>query len=362
MRFVFYINEDNIDINKLASKMKGRISVGCMRVKNAIIYKSGRIDIIGESDLEAVNGITEIIAQLSTINRGKQLKIISIGKVDGKNIARAFCPGVLAMLDVIRKESLDILDSLEFPEPKRGKIAQLIAEEIMSDTAFSNFVLSSEQFGGHHEISKTGPPRIFNGWLLIDDNLKGRLLDVYQRKIRDNEITTTAQTDMLERFRKVLKTNEKEILIGIAAGLLVEAIIRLVVAALGVARKMGREKIDSYPIGKVLKEKRKVRSKELSDLLEIPEPLVLLELNSLVKGGAARIKDRGTRMYELRSEKVEVAMGWAKLNEEDFLVCSESFKNQFSSNSVQNISSKYTLTFPRVQEIISVLEKSRLLC
>ena len=361
---VLYLNEDKLDLDHIATRIGARIGRGCIFWEDTTLYQCGKVEIKAKSNLDVTNKIVSIITQLSKLYPEKTFKVTSLGQIDKNGIARVFCPGLSIMLDVIRREALDILDSFEFDKESRNEVAKSIAQEIVSDAAFSNFVISSERFGDPYKKR----PTLFNGWLIIDYELKRNLLEIYQKKVRNKEVAIAPKkTGIFNKIKKIVKEHEQDIVIGIVSGLITEVIFYLVVTALHAAPKLTKERIDRFPGGKILEERQKITSEELAELMNIPEPFAVLLLNSLVKGHGARIVDTETRMYELSSKTVKVAMALmiSRKYSKDLLVFSTSLSKQLQLKTVRE--KKYDgllknnrLIIPRITKVVPNLRKAGL--
>lgn len=360
-----YLSEDDLDVKRIASKLGAQAGKGCISTKAFTLYKCGKIQLRAKSNSDAAKKTRTIIRKLDKLQLTKELRIVALGQVIRNSVAKVYCPNTIAMLEIVRREALDLLDSFAFPEESRDEVARLISEEIFSDVIFSNFVLSSEQFGDPVKLRKTGNPRIFKGWLVIDFETKNRMLQVYEKRIRGKVATIILKkTSVYDRVKSILRDKKGEIIKAIVTGLITEAIVQVIVAAVSCTHKPGSKNIDRYKTGKILKARRRITSKHLSALLKWPEPIILLELNSLVKGESARIIDRELRLYEFASDRVALSIGWSPLGEVDYLKYSKVFEKTLGKEKVTRLNrliKKDKFPTPQISSIVSVLEKEELL-
>jgi len=361
-RLIFYLNKDNLDLKKIAKVTCGKLRAGCVVLEDVVLYQSGKTIVIAESAVDAFNKVIATLSQIS-VSEGKPLKIIALGLIDRNDIARVFCPFPSLILEIIRREALEILDLFGISASLRDAIANLIAEEIFNDIIFSNRVVESEMIAG-----PSGAP-LLSGWLVIDNELMGKLVASYRKKVLKGTISPVLrENSLVRRLKKFVSEYKKDFVIAIISGFITEIIIRVITTTLGAAPSLGVVRTDSTEIGRILKTKQKMTSLELAKFMKIPESIAILRLNSVVAGRAAKISNYEIREYAFMSNNFLIARGLFVYGHYDTPVSSKVFRYHLQNETItyegrlKYIMKDKVFTRPReLKKILKALEKNNLL-
>lgn len=286
---VLYVKPIPLDINLLNKQLGGKITKNNLFFEEFKISRNGRIEVHANSEGVACSKLRKLMEKVQSF---LEIRFAGIGTYNSDGTLQAFFPKISDAADFLGEIALEILLELGLSEDSAEAQAAVIANEILCAMIRKGKVVNQGMSAlGLRHFSEN------SGIIMVDENLRDSMLDTYAKIVREKKVVADEGHIQVQRLIKSVKQKKDDLFYGLAAALIVESIVRLIVyLAESAHSEHGVCGIPSS-LQKYLKNET-ISATELGNEMKTGEPQALMILNSLELLGILRVADESLRTFK----------------------------------------------------------------
>lgn len=279
---IVYLKPAPLNLHLLERKLGGKIINNKLVSDGLEIGRNGRCKVHASTQKTAC---TKLDMLMQKVQSWVEVRPVGIGTYNSKGKLQVFFPLMTDAKYLLKDIAEEILLKLGLSKGSVEPQADIIANEILCNMIREGKVVNENMVHlGLREYTKN------SGFIVIDENLRNSMLDSYAKLIQEKKIEIDGRFAPVQRMVRSIKQKKDELMYGIAAALIMEGIIRLIVYVMvSMHSEDGRRKAPDS-LTKHIKEDI-ITASELGSAMKADEPHALMVLNALELLGIVQIVD-----------------------------------------------------------------------
>ena len=291
---VVFVRPTPIDLTLWKERLGGKMVNGSLILWGLEINPNGQVKLKKTSKKVASAKLDKLVKQTAPFS---PIQYIGFGIYDSADRLQVFFPDLRDMLNFINDISLDVLLELGLSEKAAKAQAAVISNELFCSMIRKGKLVNRNMVSlGLRDFNQ------YSGSIIVDDNLKKSIIKNYASSINEKQITMDGKYGNIKRLFDNINQKKEDIAYGLAAAVIVEAMVRLVTYAMASMHSEHGTRDIPKEIDACLKNET-VSASNMGVYMQTGEPYAIMVLNALELMGIVQVIDEQSRVFKKTGKK-----------------------------------------------------------
>jgi hypothetical protein len=286
---LLYVKPIPLDLGLLNARLKGKTTEGKLIINGFEISRNGQFKVHARDEKAACRKLYRLMKQIQSI---LEIRVAGIATYNSDGNLQAFFPQISDAMDFLGEVALETLIKLGLSENSAKSQAAVIANEVLCGMIRKGkAVYDNASMLGLRQFNEN------SGIIIVNENLRNSIIDAYADLIREKKIKANDESTHIRRLVKSIGQKKDDLFYGLAAALIMEAAVRLIVyLTTSPHSERGTCKIPNSLAENLKRET--ISASELGSEMKIGEPQALMLLNALEALGIVCIVEESSRTFK----------------------------------------------------------------